>query len=149
MKDFIIKEVELAEALKVHPKIEEWDRKEAGTVEYCRKKLENLKQLILGAYINNEIIGYLMAYEKKESFHCWITAVDKRYRRIGILTEMMIVFENFAKSNGFNKVTLKTLNNKREMLNYLAKSNWNFIDIIKKDNVYLNEIVAEKIIGEE
>ena len=34
MKDIVIKEVQLGEALKVFPKIIEFDRKEAGTIFY-------------------------------------------------------------------------------------------------------------------
>ena len=72
-------------------------------------------------------------------------AVDKRYRRNGILTKMMNIFENRAKDLGHNKVTLKTLNNKREMLSYLIKNDWNFSDILINDNdILLNEIKAEK-----
>lgn len=102
------------------------------------------KRLILGSYVNDEIIGYLLAYEKNNSFYCWITAVDKRYRRRGILTEMMNHFIEHAKRLGYKKVTLKTLNNKREMLSYIVKNNWNFTDIIKSKNVCLNELRAEK-----
>ncbi len=40
--------------------------------------------------------------------------------------------------------SLDTLNNKREMLSYLVKNNWNFADIIKKNDIVLNEIEAEK-----
>lgn len=144
MKNIVIKEVCLEEALKVYPKIEEWDRPETGTIEYCNNRIGDSKNIILGAYINNEIIGYLIAYERDTSFYCWIAAVDKKYRRNGILTEMMNIFENHAKKLGYNRVTLKTLNNKREMLSYLIKNNWNFSDIIKNNNIMLNEIMAEK-----
>lgn len=144
MKDVIVKEVCLEEALKVFPRIEEWDRPEAGTIEYCSDRIGNSKNIILGAYINNEIIGYLIGYEKEKSFYCWLAAVDKRYRRMGILTKMMNILENYARELGYNKVTLKTLNNKREMLSYLIKNNWNFSDIIKNNNIILNEIIAEK-----
>lgn len=57
---------------------------------------------------------------------------------------MMNIFEERAKNLGYNKISLKTLNNKREMLSYLVKNNWNFIEVIKNDNVILNEIIAEK-----
>lgn len=144
LKKFVIQEVSLAEALKVHPKIKEWDRPEAGTVEYCSNRMGESKQLILGAYIDDEIIGYLIAYEKNESFYCWVTAVDDRYRRIGILTEMMRIYEEYAKELGYDKLTLKTLNNKREMLSYLANNHWNFINIIKNNDILLNEIEVEK-----
>lgn len=147
MKDIVIKEVNLEEALKVFKKIKEWDRPEAGTVEYCNKRIENLKHIILAAYADNENVGYLIGYDKDNSFYCWVAAVDENYRRMGILTRMMNIFEDYAKQLGYSKVTLKTLNNKREMLSYLVKNNWNFTDIIKNEKVLLNEIIAEKKIN--
>lgn len=144
MKDIIIKEVSLEESIKVYPKIEEWDRPEVGTIEYCGNRIDNLESIILGAYVDDEIIGYLIGYEKEDNFYCWLAAVDKRYRRNGTLTKMMNIFEERAKNLGYNKISLKTLNNKREMLSYLVKNNWNFIEVIKNDNVILNEIIAEK-----
>lgn len=145
MKEIVIKEVSLEEALKVFPKIKEWNRPEAGTIEYCNKRIENSEHhLILAAYIGGENVGYLIGYEKKCNFYCWVVAVEEKYRRIGILTKMMDIFENRAKQLGYGKITLKTLNNKREMLSYLVKNKWNFTDIIKNKNVIQNEIVAEK-----
>ena len=144
MKDIVIKEVNLEEALKVFKRIKEWDRPEAGTVEYCKNKIGNSNHIILAAYSDDENVGYLIGYDKDNSFYCWVAAVDENYRRMGILTRMMKIFENYAKQLGYSKVTLKTLNNKREMLSYLVKNNWNFTDIIKNENVILNEIIAEK-----
>lgn len=144
MNDIVIKEVNLEEALKVFKRIKEWNRPEAGTVEYCKNKIGNSNHIILAAYANDENVGYLIGYDKDDSFYCWVAAVDENYRRMGILTRMMKIFENYAKQLGYDKVTLKTLNNKREMLSYLVKNNWNFTDIIKNENVILNEIIAEK-----
>lgn len=144
MINYVIKEVSLEEALKVHPKIDEWDRPEAGRVEYCSNRIGDSKSIILGAYVDEEIIGYLIGYERDESFYCWLAAVDKRFRRNGILTEMMKLFENHAKELGYNKVTIKTVNNKREMLSYLVKNNWNFTEVITNEETILNEIKAEK-----
>lgn len=144
MKDIIIKEVSLEDALLIHPRIEEWDRPEAGDINFCAAKMGDARKLILGAYKDEEIVGYLLAYERNNSFYCWLTAVDKEFRRMGILTNMMNIFEARAKEFGLNKLTIKTVNNKRGMLSYLIKNTWNFTDIIKKDNVILNEILAEK-----
>lgn len=70
MKDIIIKEFSLEESIKVYPKIEEWDRPEVGTIEYCRNRIDNLESIILGAYVDDEIIGYLIGYEKEDNFYC-------------------------------------------------------------------------------
>lgn len=144
MNKIVVKETELKEALRVFPKIVEFDRKEAGTVEYCENKIENNKNLILAAYVNDDIAGYLIAYEKNNSFYCWCAAVSPQYRRLGILTSMMQKYEDFAKANKINKLTIKTVNDKRQMLAYLVKNNWNFTEVIENSEVIKNEIRLEK-----
>ena len=39
MSNFIIKETNLEEALKIFPKNDEFDRKEAGKVDFCKIRL--------------------------------------------------------------------------------------------------------------
>lgn len=146
MNKIVVKETELKEALRVFPKIVEFDRKEAGTVEYCKNKIGNNKNLILTAYVNDDIAGYLIAYEKNNSFYCWCAAVSPQYRRLGILTSMMQKYEDFARTNKISKLTIKTVNDKRQMLAYLVKNNWNFIEVIENSEVIKNEIRLEKII---
>lgn len=144
MENITIKEVTLKEALKVYLKIKEFDRPEAGTVEYCNNRIKGVNHIVLAAYINNENVGYLIAYDKDGNFYCWVAAVDEKYRRKGILTKMMKIYEEFAKNHNYTKLTLKTVNDKREMLSYLVKNNWNFVGIITNENVVKNEILVEK-----
>ena len=63
---------------------------------------------------------------------------------MGVLTKMMEKFIDYARSLGYDKVTLKTVNNKREMLSYLVKNGWNFMQVFPKDKPILNEIWVEK-----
>lgn len=142
--EFLIKQTSLEESLKVFNLIPEWDRKEAGTVNYCKERINGKDSLILSAYFNDQNIGYLIAYQKDDSFYCWVAAVIPSFRRMGILTKMMNIYEKYAKKNNYKKLTLKTLNNKREMLNFLVKNNWNFVNIINNDDSVLNEILVEK-----
>ena len=142
--DIIIKETSLEESLKVFCKIPEWDRPEAGEVDFCEKQINGRKSLVLSAYVNDHNVGYLIAYEKNNTFYCWVAAIDPNYRRIGILTKMMNIYEDYAKNNHYKKLTLKTINNKRAMLCYLVKNHWKFVEVIKKDNIDLNEILVEK-----
>ena len=84
MSNFIIKETNLEEALKIFPKIVEFDRKEAGKVDYCNNRLKNLDNIILASYVENIIVGYLIGHEKKGNFYCWVVGVDPNYRRKGM-----------------------------------------------------------------
>ena len=144
MENIVIKEVQLGEALKVFPKIIEFDRKEAGTVDYCKERIGNSICLILAAYVNNDNAGYLIAYEKESDFYCWCVGVSPEFRRLGLLSKMMEEYEDFAKKHNFNKVTIKTVNDKRAMLAYLVKNNWYFTEVLEKNDITKNEIRLEK-----
>ena len=140
----LVKETILNEALKVFNKIPEFDRYEYGTVEYCQKRINNRDSLILSAYVNENNVAYLIAYEDNNSFYCWVTAVEPSFRQNGILSKMMKIYEEYAKKHNYKEISIKTDNNKREMLNYLVKNNWDFVDVIKNSDLKNNEILLKK-----
>lgn len=142
--DIIIKETSIEEALKVFEKIPEFDRPEYGTVEFCKERIDNKDCLILSAYVHEAIVGYFIAYEKNDSFYCWLAAVEPKYRKNGILTKMMNIYEEYARNNEYLNLTIKTGNNKREMLSYLVKNNWNFVEVIPEEKLEDNEIILKK-----
>ena len=47
---------------------------------------------------------------------------------------------DWAKKEGYQNVTIKTRNDKRNMLSYLVKNGWNFTKVKEKDNILNNEI---------
>ena len=57
---------------------------------------------------------------------------------------MMKRYHEYAKEHGYNKLTIKTLNSRREMLSFLVKNNWKFVEVIPSDNILKNEILLEK-----
>ena len=142
--DIIVKETSIEEALKVFGKISEFDRPEYGTVEFFKERIDNKDCLILSAYAHEDIVGYFIAYEKDDSFYCWLAAVEPKYRKNGILTKMMNIYEEYARNNEYINLTIKTGNNKREMLSYLVKNNWNFVEVIPGEKLEDNEIILKK-----
>ena len=140
----LVKETTLRESLKIFNKIPEFDRYEYGTVEYCKKRINNRDRLILSAYVNEDNVAYLIAYEDNKSLYCWVVAVEPSFRRKGILSKMVKIYEEYARNNNYKEISIKTDNNKREMLNYLVKNNWNFADIIKNGDLRNNEILLKK-----
>lgn len=142
--NFVVKETSLEESLKVFTKIPEWNRPEAGTVDYCLKRINGRDNLILSAYVNNENVGYFIAYEENGDFYCWVAAIVPEYRRMGILKEMLNICTKYAKEHGYHKLTAKTMNNKRELLYFAVKNGWNFVKVVPMNNILENEIFIEK-----
>ena len=40
-----------------------------------QKRIYNRDSLILSAYVNEDNVAYLIAYEKNNCFYCWVAAV--------------------------------------------------------------------------
>lgn len=73
-----------------------------------------------------------------------MTGVDPRFRRMGILRELMAYQEKWAKGHGYKKITIKTRNNRREMLAYVVKAGFDFVGVEVRERVEENRIMLEK-----
>lgn len=141
-----VREVSIEEVLKVHKNIIEFDemspKKEAFEDRYKGKQ-----NLIIVAYYNDFPIGYIIGYDRfedNESFYCWMAGVDVNYRRLGALKALMEYQIKWAKEKGYKKLKIKTRNNRREMLSFLVKNDFNFTSVEEKENIRENRINLEK-----
>ncbi len=145
-ENIIIKEDSIDVVVQVSATIFEFDA--VYSKEYFEARYNNAVKLILAAYINEAPIGFIVAYDKENdgSFYCWMAGVDPNFRRLGVLDELMKYLEKCASAKGYKKITIKTRNQRREMLAYLVKNNYNFIDVQSQSLVKDNRILLEKII---
>jgi hypothetical protein len=56
----------------------------------------------------------------------------------------MARFEEIAKQRGYKQIKIKTRNDRREMINYLAKTGWNFLEVTPMPNLKDNRILLCK-----
>ncbi len=140
----IVKEVAIEEALKVNEKIPEFE--ESYSKDSFEERYKDKEKLINVAYLNGKPAGYIIGYDKFDdgSFYCWMAGVDTRFRRKGVLKALMIHQEKWAKKKGYEKIKIKTRNNRREMLAYLVKYGFNFIEVEQRPNIKDNRILLEK-----
>lgn len=146
-KGIVIKEDLIEVAVKVNATVVEFD--EPCDKSYFENRYQNVEKLILVAYVDNQPAGYMVSYKKADdgSFYCWMVGVDPHYRRLGLLHKMMNYLSDWAKSKGYNRITIKTRNNRREMLAYLVKTGFNFIEVQPQPFVMDNRILLEKNIS--
>lgn len=141
-----VKESSIEEAIKVHKKVIEFTETD-GSKEYFENRYKDYEKLIIVAYYNENPIGYIIGYDKfkdnKESFYCWMAGVDYEYRRLGVLTELMKYQMNWAKEHKYKKLKIKTRNSRREMLNFLVKTGFNFTSVEENENILENRINLE------
>ncbi|MBI4453424.1 GNAT family N-acetyltransferase [Candidatus Woesearchaeota archaeon] len=162
----IVKEATFDDVAKVNKTIVEFDT--SYNKEYFQDRCGNKQTLVIVAYLkihkkntikdinhkntNNQKntkelpIGYIVAYDRfgKSSFYCWMVGVNPKYRGKGALKAMMQYLEAWAKKKGYRQLRIKTRNIRRGMLNYLVKYDYNFVEVIKKENIFENRILMQK-----
>ena len=142
--DIVVKEVSIEEAVKVNRNVIEFDGKDTKAEDFERR-YQDKDKLIIVAYYENVPIGYIIGYDRDNdgSFYCWMAGVDNNYRRLGALTTLMNYQMNWAKKKGYNKLKIRTRNNRREMLSFLVKNGFNFVSVEQRDNITENRINLE------
>lgn len=141
----MVKEITIEEAYKVHLKVLEFG--ESSSMQDFVDRYSGKEHVIVGAYLDDILIGYIIAYDREqdgERFYVWMAGVDNNYRRNGALKKMMDYVFAWAKEHGYSKITIKTRNNRREMINFLSRNDFNFMSVEKKDDIRENRIELEK-----
>ena len=140
-----VREITIEEAFEVHGRVLEFD--ELAVLDEFIERYTGKTHVIIGAYLEDKLIGYIIGYDKhqdKERFYIWMAGVDNNYRRRGALRQMMNYVEEWAKEKGFSKLAIKTRNNRREMLSFLCKNNFNFTSVETREDVRENRIELER-----
>lgn len=132
-----IREVPLADIIKMHERIPEFATQFPYTIETFRERTEGKKVLAIIAFIDGEAAGYVVGYDRDGdgSFYCWMAGVDPNHRRKGILSALMDYQREWAKKQGFKVLKIKTRNNRREMLGFLVKSGFHFMEVTPHDHI--------------
>lgn len=141
-----VREVNIDEAIEVHKNVLEF-KETKPEKEYFENRYKDSDKLIIVAYYDNKPAGYIIGYDKfkdnKDSFYCWMAGTHYKYRRKGILSELMRYQMNWARKNGYKVLRIKTRNNRREMLNFLVKTGFNFVSVEERENIEDNRINLE------
>lgn len=146
------KEVRVAEAMVqdvigVNAVVTEFD--EPYDQKHFEERISGKNHLILVGSVDGKPAGYMVSYEDgryPNSFYLWMAGVNPENRGLGVLKALMQYQEDWARETGYERLVLKTRNARREMLGYLVKYGWNFIEVIPKDKIENTEILAEKVI---
>lgn len=147
MSDISIQETTIDEAAKVHAKIKEFNQSDLKP-EYWLK-CQGKTTLIIIATNNRQPAGYLIGYDRDSdgSFYCWMTAVDHKHRQQGILTAMMDYQAKWARQHSYDKIKIKTRNNRREMIAYLIKYGFYFTGFEPRERIEDHRIMLEKCLA--
>lgn len=143
MDKIVVKEVGINEVVDVNRTVPEFDQ---YTPEYFETRVKGKERLLIGAFIDNQIVGYLVGYDRYNdgSFYCWMVGVNPNFRKKGVLKTLMDYQEKWARKRGYSKIKIKTRNHLREMLVYLVKYGFSFTEVVEYPNIEDNRILLEK-----
>lgn len=105
--------------------------------EYLRKLSEN--GLLLGAYVNNKIVGYALAYKKNEGIlHLSLIGVLPKNRGVGIGIRLLKEVEKEAKYLRYKKISINSFTPIfNAMFKLLEKNNYKVVE--KKVTIFGEE----------
>ena len=138
-----IKETSIDEVVEVNKTIVEFD---PYSREYFEDRYRGTVTLICIAYVDDQPAGYLVGYDRfaDGSFYCWMVGVNPVFRKRGVLKALMNYQETWVQKRGYTKIKIKTRNKLREMLAYLVKYGFYFVEVIKYPSIEDNRILLEK-----
>ena len=141
-----VKEVSLEEIMKINSLVSEF---QSETKEEFEERLLGKKSYLLGAYIDEEKAGYLVAYElgEKEGY-IWMAGTIDKHRQKGVMKALMDYFESKAKEQGYVKIKIKTRNTRRAQIINLTKRNYMLTKVEEKENqpIKENRLYLEKVL---
>lgn len=139
----IIENADWDEVIAVNLQIEEF--KDKYPKEIFIQRCNDKDFIALKASVDDKVVGYSVSYEaSNDDFYIWMAAVLPNYRNQGILTSLISQIFDYAKNNNYKKVTIKTRNDKREMLSFLVKNGFMFNDVEKREQILDNRILLSK-----
>lgn len=111
------------------------------------ERLENKQSLILIAVIGERKVGYKLGYQVSEdTFYSWLGGVLPQCRRTGVATKLREYQESWAKEAGFNKVTVKSMNQFPAMLQMLISSGYQIYGYEQAEQVAEGKILFSKML---
>ncbi|MFK7776395.1 MAG: GNAT family N-acetyltransferase [Saprospiraceae bacterium] len=148
--NFQIKKGSIEDVVTVSNQIPELENPHAKEV--YKTRMNGKKHLILIAYLEKEMIGFKVGYDKFEdgkNFYTWMGGILPAFRKKGIAAMLAKKQETWIKQNGFQNVILKTRNKHQGMLIFAIKNNFKIIEIEPKENINEHRILLKKELNVE
>ncbi|EHN69799.1 acetyltransferase [Aliivibrio fischeri SR5] len=113
----------VADVLIVDQQIPEFDNR--NTHEKLTQRLSDKKHLILVAVSEGIPVAYKMGYQLSDSeFYSWLGGVVPSARKRGIATQLRVIQEEWAKKQGYEAISVKSMNRYPAMLQLLISSGY-------------------------
>lgn len=121
--------------------LDEW--KAHSLTEYEEKLKDKQVAMFIAETRDGRIVGDLIAYPRDGAFHCWMTGVLPEYRGQHIATELTDMAEEYARKNGYTKMTARVFNYSGRMLRFKLRRGYMITDVEKNADINKNAITFE------
>lgn len=138
-----IKEGSIEEAVYVQSLIPEFV--DAYPKEEYHKRLSNNTHLILIATVSESPVGFKVGYALDQTtLYSWMGGIIPTYRNQSVAQQLAHYQEDWAKSNGFERIRFKTRNYLKPMLIFALKNGFQIIEVNHHKKVNDHRIILEK-----
>lgn len=134
----------LNDAISVHQGIPEFQYNSTIREQFLERLERVRRSIILVAYVDQCPAGYVIGYERYNSYYIWLAGVLPVYRRQGILVQLFKHVEQWAQDQQYHSLTIKTRNCFKSMLLFLIVHDFKLIDIDKRDSVESHRLMLRK-----
>ena len=135
------------QAFAIHRQIPEFQI-DSNTYQQLTERINHVQQpLIFVAFVNEQAVGYLMGYERNDSFYIWLAGVLSSHRREGVFVQLMNAIEQWAMKRNYRLLTIKTRNCFKSMLLFLISHDFKLSEIDQRESIDSHRLLLEKIIA--
>ena len=141
-KDLQIIEGTIKQAIEISMQIPEFENPyETGEYE---KRLKDKTHLILIALWKGKPAGFKVGYQVDDHFYSWLGGIIPEFRKNRIAAELAYFQQRWVKENGFKKITMKTRNKHKAMLQFALSDGFYITGVEKQTNRKESRIMLDK-----
>lgn len=139
----LIEQGSIDDILFIDAQIPEFDGR--NTCERLNERLRDTPHLILLAKIDGHIVGYKVGYQiSSTEFYSWLGGVIPSHRQQGVASELRLYQEKWARTSGYQAITVKSMNAYPNMLRLLISSGYQIIGYEPGSNPTNGKIVFQR-----
>jgi len=141
-----IEENSIDTMIALHSQLPEFDRSLSSLD--IERRLQKSRSLLLIATFDDMPIGYKIGYSLSDTvFYSWLGGVLPDYRRHGIANKMRQTQEQWAVSQGFTHIKVKSMNRFPAMICMLIQHGYHIVDCENRQSSIHSKIVFSKALN--
>ncbi len=94
-----------------------------------KKRLTEVPHVILAAFVETQVVGFKVGYEREGYFYSWMGGVHPDFRRKGIALALAEAQEEWARKHHYSSVTFKTRNRLKAMLCFALQRGFHIFQV--------------------